>query len=201
MLSVQVHGRALTDPAHPPPLHSNRPCIVIGGGGVREPPLSVLQLSSEGRILSFSYAFAGWTRWYYRCIAVHFRFLASRATPLYPVSCRTLQFFASSAMAIDHIDTRVHQKVTVMGQVLQGQGHVQLFRVKYCRQKKWSKAEHAPQQPNRQSPAHLVVRMPSCLHDLFCIARPLHTNRRGRGNRHLGYVPWGGGGEDAVPRR
>ena len=48
-----------------------------------------------------------------------------QGTPLYPVSCRTLQFFATSAMDADHIDTGVHQKVTVMGQVLQGlgQGH------------------------------------------------------------------------------
>ena len=30
-------------------------------------------------MLSFSCAFAGWTRWYYWCIAVYFRFLASKA--------------------------------------------------------------------------------------------------------------------------
>ena len=28
-----------------------------------------------------------------------------QSTPLYPVSCRTLQFFATSAMDVDHIDT------------------------------------------------------------------------------------------------
>ena len=67
-------------PCPPPQLHSNRPCIVSrGGGGAREPSLSVLQIYSEGRILSFSCAFAGWTRWYYWCIAVYFRSLASKA--------------------------------------------------------------------------------------------------------------------------
>ena len=47
--------------------------------GAREPSLSVLQIYSEGRILSFSCAFAGWIRWYYWCIAVYFRILAFKA--------------------------------------------------------------------------------------------------------------------------
>ena len=42
--------------------------------------------------------------------------------------------------------------------------------------------------PNRQFLAHFVVHMPSCLHVLFHVAHPLHSNR-GRGNRLLGYVP------------
>ena len=64
--------------------------------------------------------------------------------------------------------------------------------------------------PNRQFPAHFVVHMPSCLHVLFWVARPLHCDRRGRGNCHLGYVPSGvrgyrcawavqGGGEYGPP--
>ena len=61
----------------PPPMHSKCPCIV--SGGARQPSLSVLQIYSERRILSLSCAFAGWTRWYCLCIAVYFRFLASKA--------------------------------------------------------------------------------------------------------------------------
>ena len=38
-----------------------------------------LQSYSEGRILNFSCAFAGWTRWYYWCIAVYLTLLASEA--------------------------------------------------------------------------------------------------------------------------
>jgi hypothetical protein len=75
-----IHIRQNHDPIKhctPPPLHSTCPCIV--GGGAREPLLSVLQIYSEGQILSFSCEFAGWTRWYYWCIAVYFRFLASKA--------------------------------------------------------------------------------------------------------------------------
>ena len=37
-----------------------------------EPSLSVLQVYSEGLIVRFSRAFAGWTRWYPWCIAVYF---------------------------------------------------------------------------------------------------------------------------------
>ena len=44
--------------------------------------------------------------------------------------------------------------------------------------------------PNRHFLAHFVVHMPLCLHDLFRVAHPLHSNR-GRGNRLLGYVPSG----------
>ena len=43
--------------------------------------------------------------------------------------------------------------------------------------------------PNRQFPAHFVVHMPLFLHDLFRVAHPLYAIG-GRGNRHLGYVPW-----------
>ena len=71
----------------------------MGGGGAKELSLSILQNKTEGWILSFFGVFAGWPRWYYWCIAMHFRFLASKAlTPLHPVSCRTLQFFGISAM-------------------------------------------------------------------------------------------------------
>ena len=46
--------------------------------------------------------------------------------------------------------------------------------------------------PNRRFLAHFAVHMPLCLHDLFRIAHPLHSNRGGgRGNRHWGYVPSG----------
>ena len=60
-----------------PPSYSNRPCMVTGGA--REPSLFVLQIYSEGWVLSFSCAFAGCTRWYCWCFAVYFRFLASQA--------------------------------------------------------------------------------------------------------------------------
>ena len=71
------------------------PCIV--SGGATEPSLSFLQIYREGRILSFSCAFAGWTRSYCWCIAF-FQIFSIQATPLYPASCRTLWFFAISAM-------------------------------------------------------------------------------------------------------
>ena len=35
--------------------------------------------------------------------------------------------------------------------------------------------------PNRQFVAHFVVHIPSCPHDLLCVARPLHSNRRCEG--------------------
>ena len=41
--------------------------------------------------------------------------------------------------------------------------------------------------PNRQFPANFVVHMPLCVLDLFSVTRPLHSNRGGRGNRHLGH--------------
>ena len=56
-----------------------------------------------------------------------------------------------------------------------------------------------------------VVHMPSCLHPLLCVARPLHRDRgRGRGDCHLGCVPsgfkggsgpggWGVGGQQVTP--
>ena len=44
---------------------------------------------------------------------------------------------------------------------------------------------------NKQFSAHFVVHMPSCLHVLFRVAGPLHSNRGERGNCHLGYVPSG----------
>ena len=48
--------------------------------------------------------------------------------------------------------------------------------------------------PNKQFPAHFVVHVPFCLHDLFCATRPLHSNcgvGGGRGDDDLGYVPSG----------
>ena len=63
----------------PPSLGEKAPWHSTGGGqGARGPSLSGLQIYSEGWILSFSCAFAGWTRWCYWCIAVYFRFLASK---------------------------------------------------------------------------------------------------------------------------
>ena len=82
-----------------PPLHSNRPCIpfiVSGeGGGARETLFPVSQIYSEGRILSLSCAFAGWTRWYYWCIAVYFRFFASKA--LHRTLCHAEHFSVSQS--------------------------------------------------------------------------------------------------------
>ena len=75
----------------PGQVRSNRPCIV--SRGARELSLSVLQLYSEGRILSFSCAFAGCTRWYYWCIAVYLRFLASN--PLHRTLYHAEHFSAS----------------------------------------------------------------------------------------------------------
>ena len=44
--------------------------------------------------------------------------------------------------------------------------------------------------PDRQLPAHCVVHMPSCLHVFFRVARPLHSNRGGKGTT-WGMFPWG----------
>ena len=58
--------------------------------------------------------------------------------------------------------------------------HVQLFRLKYSRQKKWhTEPVELNVHPNRQFPAHFVIHMPSCLHILFYVARPLHSGARG----------------------
>ena len=56
---VPRRGGAL-DTSFPPPLLDSK-CPFIVSGGAREPSLSVLQIYSEGRISSFSCAFAGWT--------------------------------------------------------------------------------------------------------------------------------------------
>ena len=69
-------------PPTPPTLYSNRPCIVTRG--TRGTSLSVLQGYSEGSILSFSCAFAGWPGSYYWCITVYFRFLDPRHSPFQP---------------------------------------------------------------------------------------------------------------------
>ena len=45
--------------------------------------------------------------------------------------------------------------------------------------------------PNRQFLVHFAIHMPLCLHDLFRVARPLHSNRGERENHHWGYVPSG----------
>ena len=57
--------------------------------------------------------------------------------------------------------------------------------------------------PNRQFPAHFVVHMPLCLHDLFCVACPLHSNRGVMGSvtweRGLSFRGRGGGGGAVEP--
>ena len=54
--------------------------------------------------------------------------------------------------------------------------------------------------PNRQYPAHFVVHMPSCLHVVFRVAHPLHSNRGCEGTVTLGWFPRGC--EDTIaPRR
>ena len=54
--------------------------------------------------------------------------------------------------------------------------------------------------PNRQSPAHFVVHVLSCLHLLFRVARPLHSNWQCKGINTCGMFPRGC--EDTVaPRR
>ena len=50
--------------------------------------------------------------------------------------------------------------------------------------------------PNR---LHFVVHVPSCLHDLFCVMRPLHSNRGDEGTVTWGMCLWGW--EDTVARR
>ena len=75
-------------PPPPPFLHSNRPCIV--SGRARELSFSVLLLYSKGRILRFSFLFAGWTRWCHWHIAVYFTFLASKA--LHCTKCHSKHF-------------------------------------------------------------------------------------------------------------
>ena len=78
------------------PLHSKHPCIVSGGGG---PLLSVLQIYSEGRILSFSCAFAGWTSCYCWCIAVYLVFRHPRRT-LHPAEQFSFSQFQSRTQLV-----------------------------------------------------------------------------------------------------
>ena len=55
-----------------------------------------------------------------------------------------------------------------------------------CCSMRWLSGTHMGA-PNRQFIlAHFVVHMPSCLHDLFCVGRPLHGNRGCEGT-----VTWG----------
>ena len=53
--------------------------------------------------------------------------------------------------------------------------------------------------PNKQFLAHLVVHMPLCLHDLFRIAHPLHSNWGGEGTVTWGMFPRGS--EDTAAHR
>ena len=73
--------------------------------------------------------------------------------------------------------------------------YMQLFRVKYSCKKKWdTESVELNQHPNRQFPAHFVVHTPLCLHVLFCVARPFHSNRGCEGTITWGileYVPSG----------
>ena len=59
--------------------------------------------------MSFSCAFAGWTRWLCWCIAMFFRFLASKALRYTPYHAEDfgffLFFFAILAMDVDPFDT------------------------------------------------------------------------------------------------
>ena len=79
----------------PPPLHSNHPGIV--SKGARDPSLSVLQIYSEGRILLAKVVLL------VHCCVLQISCI--QGTPLYSVLYRKLQFFAVSALDVDHIDT------------------------------------------------------------------------------------------------
>jgi len=76
-----------------------------------EPSLSVLQIYA-GWILSFSGVFAGWPRWYYWCIAVHFRFLASKALHCTLYHGEHFSVSQFQAMNVDHVD--MHPVVQVV---------------------------------------------------------------------------------------
>ena len=72
----------------------------------------------------------------------------------------------------------------------------------YTRKKKWHTACLLVKlniHPDRQFPAHFVVHMPSCLHVLFRVARPLQSKRGGEGTVIWGMFPRGC--EDTVARR
>ena len=243
----------------PPPLHSNRAGIV--SRGAREPSLSVSQIYSEGRTLSFSCAFAGWTRWYYWCIAVYFRFLPSKAlhrtlyhaehfsvpqfqpwmliilTRTQPVLLSISNLLgavfclprlclpqgleptanppakpapkAAKPRAKPSTKSAARPAAQVAAKSAAGEPslvapaeHVQLFTVKYPHQKKWhiEPVSELNMHPNRQFLAHFVVHMPLCLHALFRVANPLHSNRgEGEGTVIWGMFPWGS--EDTVARR
>ena len=68
--------------------------------------------------------------------------------------------------------------------------HVQLFKVKYSRQKKWHTKPRLSVEPNahpnRQLPGHFVDHVPSCLHFLLRVTRRLCVPRA---NRHFGCAP------------
>ena len=73
--------------------------------------------------------------------------------------------------------------------------HVQLFKVRYPRQKKW---HTEPVYPDRQFTGHFVVHMPSCLHVLLRV-RVLCVLSGGKGTITLGIFPRGC--EDTLARR
>ena len=186
-----------------PPLHSNHPCVV--SGGAREPSLSVLQIYSEGRVLSFSCASAGWTRWYYASqdCACH-RGWSPLPSPL-PSLLRTLPNLMPNPQP------RVQPSLVPRWQPsLQLESPYLWPLLSMCSSSQsdtparksgiqslfLSRAEHAS---HRQFLPHFLVHMPLCLHDLFRVAHPLHSNGGGKGTVTWGMCPRGS--EDTVARR
>ena len=63
---------------------------------------------------------------------------------------------------------------------LRGRAPLSMCSSSDSRQKKWhTEPVELNVHPNRQFPAHFVIHMPSCLHILFYVARPLHSGARG----------------------
>ena len=155
------------------------------GGGAREPSLWVFQIYLEFCILSFSYVFAGWTRYCYCCIAVYFKLLASKA--LHCTLYHAEHFFAISAMD-------VHSSAPIE--------HVQLSKVKYPKTKvahrAWLSVE-LNMHPNKQFRVFLRFICPHVCMFCFVSRMSLFVSRcvpsggggGGRGNRHFGYAPPG----------
>ena len=104
------------------------------------------------------------------CCVLQISFI--QGTTLYPVSCRTLQFFAMSAMDVDHIE--MYSPVAVVNFQRSGGSIVPT--------KILGPSERGA--GYRQLLAHFVVHMPSCLHVLF----PFGTRGGGGGKFGIGEI-------------
>ena len=169
---------------YPPPfLHSNRPCIVSitfsFANLLGRPDIElVLCVCWLDKVVVFVH-----------CCVVQVSGI--QGTPLYPVLCRIFQFFLISAMGVDHIDTYpagavvnfkrsggsiVPTKFWAPQSTMLTTGPSHMSALALCFSVELNTHPNR-QHPNRQFPAHFVCHAILCLHVLFRVAHPLHSNQ------------------------